>query len=61
MNHDLILGMLLVQGAMRRSLAPMPEEAPLDPIDFAALRRLSSQPETKPEPREPVEDLRIAA
>jgi hypothetical protein len=63
MNSDLLLGALL-RHSMRVRLDPLPEEAPLDPIDVAALRALSGRAPVEP-PRpgtlEVPEPLRRAA
>jgi len=41
MSYELILGLFLVRNSMTPRVDRRPEEAPLAPIDFAALRRLS--------------------
>ena len=41
MNQLLIIGTLLVRGALDRSADASPEEVPLPPIDHAALRAMA--------------------
>jgi hypothetical protein len=62
MNLHLIMAAPLLRQSMQARLEPLPEEVPLDPIDVAALRRLSSRPEPKPAARDEGEEpLRRAA
>ena len=61
MTLQLIMASVLLRNSMRVRLDPLPDEVPLEPIDFAALRRLSGRPEPEAAPGYIEEPLRRAA